>query len=298
VLAASKDIGSRLPPLLTRDEAAADVLPAVVSLTADQETKQKTPSAPPSSLSIVLSQEMDRFNSLLLVIRTSLDELQRAIAGLVVMSQQLDEVYEAILSGEVPVLWTQDAYPSLRHLGGWVDDLIARVSFFRKWLTGGVPSVFWLPGFFFQQGFLTAVLQTYARKFRCPIDTLHFQHTVLDKSPEHLRSPPSDGVYVSGLYIEGAKWDSVSMQLDEGRHGEMSSPMPVIHLLPQRDFVPPPGKFLAPLYKTAQRYGVLSTTGHSTNFITAIALPTILPSDHWVLRGVALLCEPKQLGDE
>ncbi|KAG8249562.1 Dynein heavy chain 6, axonemal [Homalodisca vitripennis] len=53
------------------------------------------------SLTTVLFQEVDRFNRMLRVMHTSLRDLQLAIKGLVVMSDQLEEVYTSFLNNQV-----------------------------------------------------------------------------------------------------------------------------------------------------------------------------------------------------
>ena len=97
-------------------------------------------------------------------IRTSLVELEKGIKGLVVMSSDLEEVFTCIYNAQVPPLWSK-AFPSLKPLGAWTRDLIVRVEQFSTWATTTHPPVlFWLSGFTFPTGFLTAVLQTAARK--------------------------------------------------------------------------------------------------------------------------------------
>lgn len=74
------------------------------------------------------------------------------------------------------------------------------------------------------------------------------------------------------------------------RQQVLFSGAPIIWFKPQRksDLVETPS-YACPVYKTSDRRGILSTTGHSTNFICFIMLATHLEESHWVQRGVAML---------
>ncbi len=104
------------------------------------------------SLSTVLLQEIQRFNNLLDVMRNSLDQVQKAIKGFVVMSQELDQMYTAFLNNQLPNNWKKASYPSLKPLGSWFLDLLERVKFMDNWLMNDNPVAYWLSGFFFPQG--------------------------------------------------------------------------------------------------------------------------------------------------
>jgi len=254
----------------------------------------RTESGQLNSLSVVLGQEIDRFNRLTRVLGTSLAELQKAIRGLVVMTFELEAMFTSMLNNAVPEMWSAVAYPSLKPLASWMKDYHERIAFMRSWLQDGVPKCFWLPGFFFPQGFMTGCLQMHARKYSLPIDALSFGFEVTphDVGAE-VRAGPEDGIYVNGLWIDSARWDRSANVLEDSRPGEMFAPLPVIHFRPQEGAADEgPGEYSCPLYKTSVRAGVLSTTGQSTNFVLHVTLPIKegTTSDYWVLQGVALLC--------
>ncbi|XP_031787006.1 dynein heavy chain 1, axonemal isoform X2 [Nasonia vitripennis] len=238
------------------------------------------------SLNTVLLQESRRYNALLAEMSSSLNDLLRGLKGLVVMSEKLESMAELMYSNRVPENWQSLAFASLKPLGAWMEDLRRRVGFIRSWQVEGIPAAFWISGFYFPQAFLTGTLQNFARRQAVSVDTVDFAFEVLPDKP---RERPREGCVVYGLFLEGCRWDGVA--LAESMPKELFTEMHPILLLPEtKRQSPESGIYECPVYKTVQRAGTLSTTGHSTNFVLTMEIPSRLPQAHWIARGVALIC--------
>nr|XP_046240546.1 dynein axonemal heavy chain 1 [Scatophagus argus] len=256
-----------------------------------QELMEKFPVLYEESMNTVLIQEAIRYNTLLVVISQSLCDIVKALKGLVVMSSELELMANSLFNNVVPDMWKAKAYPSLKPLASWVSDLLQRINFLQRWISNGIPPVFWISGFFFPQAFLTGTLQNYARRSGTSIDTIGLDFEVIVKSVSEITEKPNAGCYIHGLFLEGARWDTEAGQLTESRPKELYTEMAVIWLIPKPNRKPPTsGVYVCPIYKTLTRAGTLSTTGHSTNYVIAVELPTDHSQRHWIKRGVALIC--------
>ena len=94
--------------------------------------------------------------------------------------------------------------------------------------------------------------------------------------------------------IPGGQFDPPPppVSLSKGLTGQLFSPFPVLWLQPSSgESSDEPVRYTCPLYKTSERRGTLSTTGHSTNFVMSVLVPTDRNPEHWVQRGTALLCQ-------
>ena len=106
-----------------------------------------------------------------------------------------------------------------------------------------------------------------------------------------LTDRPDDGCIVFGLYLEGARWDETKCVLAESRPKELFTQMYPIMLLPKANRVlKSKGVYVCPCYKTLERAGMLSTTGHSTNFVLPLEIPSEHDQTHWIKRATALVC--------
>eukprot|EP00794_Sanderia_malayensis_P012733 gene12733-14038_t len=261
------------------EESALNILQLVPDPLSIETISEKYPVKYEESMNTVLIQEVLRYNKLLSTIKGTLQDLLKALKGLVVMSQQLETMSDKLYNNQVPELWASKAYPSLKPLASWVTDLTHRIKFIQDWIENGIPSVFWISGFFFPQGFLTGTLQNFARAGKISIDTISFDFQVMKEHEDQLTKRPEIGCYIRGLYFEGARWDYDNHELTESKPKELYTTVPVIWMKPTADRVKPEsGIYDCPVYKTLTRAGTLSTTGHSTNFVISVELQTSKPT--------------------
>jgi len=249
------------------------------------------------SVGVFHGQEYTRFAKMISVCKSSLKMLGKAITGIVLMSGDLEGMFNAFLIQKVPGNWEKVAYPCLKPLNAWVADFIERIDFIMSWLVKGPPLSFWISSFFFPQGFMTASLQVHARKTKIPIDTLEFfsSVTTIEKGSDVTQLPES-GVNIHGLYLMGCGWDAQKGTLRESHKDVLFELMPVIWLEPidladNKQRIEQGNLYMCPIYKTSERKGTLSTTGHSTNFVKYFPLSQPgMDVAHWIARGVAMLC--------
>ena len=244
------------------------------------------------SMNTVVCQELERFNGLTTIITKSLKDVMDAIKGIIVMSKQLENVASSLFFGIVPSMWMDASYPSLKPLGSYSSDLLQRLEFLNLWLNGSSPPIYWISGFYFTQAFLTGTLQNFARRYKIPIDHVAYDFEIMPLSYDRYTSKPEDGAYIHGLFFDGARWDAEAQVLTDSKPKELFSEAPVVWLKPaDKSTIIEYPHYTCPVYKTSARWGVLSTTGASTNYVMNILIPADRVEDVWIEAGVAMLTQ-------
>ena len=90
------------------------------------------------------------------------------------------------------------------------------------------------------------------------------------------------------MYLEGARWNNTTHMLDDSKPKQLYTEIPMCWFLPKKNRKKPEtGIYQCPVYKVLSRAGTLSTTGHSTNFVMMMELPSKEEEDKWICAGVA-----------
>jgi len=252
-------------------------------------------------LNIFLFQEIQRLQSVIGKVRFILTQMQMAIRGEVVMTDELQGALDAIFEAKVPHTWTFTVAGDefswiLPTLGLWFSSLLSRDEQDRTWLNSARPVCYWLTGFFNPQGMLTAMKQEVTRQHsseRWALDdvTYHTEVTGYERQ-EKVPAPPGEGVYIHGLYLEGCAWSKQEGNLIESEPKKLFVPLPVLLVSGNvkdsekrvRKEMHPAGPYECPCYKYPKR------TDRYFIFFVDLKCTHEKNPVHWGLRGVALLC--------
>ncbi|CAL8402248.1 dynein heavy chain 5, axonemal [Gadus morhua] len=248
-------------------------------------------------MNIFLKQEVGRMQLIISIVRSTLIDLQLAIDGTIIMSEALRDALDCMYDARIPALWLKLSWDSAT-LGFWFTELLDRNQQFSGWMSNGRPLQFWLTGFFNPQGFLTAMRQETTRANLSKgwaLDTVALGNDVTRMMREDVSSPPPEdvgGVYIYGLFLDGAGWDKRNIRLTESPQKVLFTPLPVVHVYAvstadsKRPAAPSSvNLYSCPVYKKPRRTDL--------TYIFELALRTSQQPDHWTLRGTALLCDCK-----
>ncbi|ETW07727.1 hypothetical protein H310_02174 [Aphanomyces invadans] len=269
---------------------------------------------------VVAMQECTRMNSLLQIMRQSLNDLIKGMNGQLNMTDSMEELLEAMSLQQVPgrnpvhsCSWERYAWASRKPLSVWFADLLERASFLSAWVQDwSLPTSMWLSGLFNPAAFLTAVKQVTARNLDFPLDNMtietHILHTMVVPT-----TAADKGFFVHGLYLEGARWyfsddtdelHAHSYTIDQLEHpcaGHLSDAvpkevvcqMPIVYIRAvsiQADweatatgyFRHDSAVYECPVYVTSQR---------GPTFVFLATLSTKAAKSKWIIAGVALLLQ-------
>ncbi|CAJ1061771.1 dynein heavy chain 5%2C axonemal isoform X1 [Xyrichtys novacula] len=236
-------------------------------------------------MNIFLRQEIDRMQRVIILVRNTLTDLKLAIDGTIIMSENLRDALDCMYDARIPARWKKASWASST-LGFWFTELLERNRQFQAWIFEGRPNCFWMTGFFNPQGFLTAMRQEITRANKgWALDRMVLCNDVTRWMKDDITQPPAEGVYVYGLYLEGAGWDRRNCKLIDSKPKVLFEMMPVIRMYAENNGSKDPRLYSCPIYKKPVRTDV--------NYIAAVDLKTSLSPEYWILRGVALLCDVK-----
>jgi len=212
------------------------------------------------------------------------------------MTTQLQDSLDAIFDAKPPKHWFIDPSGAqyawtLPSLGLWYEGMIDREAQLSTWINTTRPFTYWMTGFFNPQGFLTSARQEVTRRHKAEkwaLDDVVIVTYMTDHfDSRKIKGPPDEGIYIYGLFLEGAGWDKSKKMLCEATPKEMYTPMPIIHVSAvtseSEKKIFGKGEFYScPVYTVPKRNGLA--------FIFVAKIPSEVNGRHWVLRGVGILC--------
>eukprot|EP00002_Diphylleia_rotans_P028875 TRINITY_DN5840_c0_g1_i3.p1 TRINITY_DN5840_c0_g1~~TRINITY_DN5840_c0_g1_i3.p1 ORF type:complete len:4482 (-),score=987.95 TRINITY_DN5840_c0_g1_i3:157-13602(-) len=237
----------------------------------------------PKPINVLLLQEIERLQAVLSMVRSNASDLRAALCGTAPLTSDLLDVANSLAESRIPTAWLRISWPA-SSLPSWFVGITQRIDQMNSWLATGRPVVVWLGGFFNPLGFMTAMKQdAVRRKPNWALEDVVILVEILSKEREEIRAPPEEGVYVYGLYLDGAAWDKKANRLVDlpPRNTFSALPVALLTAVNVTDMKREQTNYACPCYKSPLR--------GMQNFLTEVDLRCEEDPYKWVMRGVALI---------
>lgn len=103
-------------------------------------------------------------------------------------------------------------------------------------------------------------------------------------NPDRISDKPSQGCYIHGLYLEGARWDLQNGELGRQLPKVLVDELPVLTVIPiEANKLKLQNTYRCPVYTTSLRRNAMGV-----GLVFEADLRTTRHNSHWVLQGVCL----------
>lgn len=217
---------------------------------------------------------------------STLANLQKALLGVIGMSQQLDDLAGALFNGFVPADWKIKAPQTLKQLVNWMDHFMRRYKQYKDWDEVEEPKVMWLSGLHTPASYLTALVQAACRAKGWPLDkSIMYTIVTKERNAANIKKKLDYGCYVQGIFLEGASWNIEKDYLEYQRPKELIEEMPLIQIIPvEANKLKLRNTIKTPVYVTQDRKNSMGVGG-----VFEADIKTDRHTSHWILQGVALV---------
>jgi len=193
-------------------------------------------------LNVFLRQEIEWFQLILTIVRRTMIDMIDAIDGTISMTPDIVASIDAVYDFRVPRNWQFDPTGVERSwltpsLAGWLKGLVDRHYQLNNWISKERPPSFWLTGFLNPQGFLTSMKQEVTRlKKGWSLDEVTYYSEVKKdiiggddgRIEGKTLTAPNEGVFIHGLYMEGAAWNKVEQKLEDSQPKQLFTAFPIL----------------------------------------------------------------------
>jgi dynein heavy chain len=237
----------------------------------------------------ILLQEIRHYNSLIGLIKRTLETLEKGFYGSMVMSKQTEDNANCILNDIVPLEWSLSSNIYTKSLLTFTKKLRKKTDFIKEWLASGNTNCFYLPALFGPETMLTYIIQVFSKKSGVSVDKVRLEAEFLpasikqDKKVEAL-------VILEGVMLDGAQFDFETKALKECRVNDTLTNDFCLKITPfilNEDISA--SMIELPLYKT---YDIKDFTNIiSENLVFSFFVKVESDSNIWLKRSIAFYLE-------